>query len=40
MTIMYFLKNTGIPFNFGLMVLMGFIVGAGGFGDAVLYLCQ
>jgi putative ABC transport system permease protein len=28
MTIEYFLKNTGIPFNFGLMVIMGFIVGA------------
>jgi putative ABC transport system permease protein len=28
MTINYFLTNTGIPFNFGLMVVMGFIVGA------------
>ncbi|MGC4005573.1 MAG: ABC transporter permease [Pirellulales bacterium] len=28
LTIQYFLKNTGIPVNFGMMVLMGFIVGA------------
>jgi putative ABC transport system permease protein len=28
MTINYFLINTGIPFNFGLMIIMGFLVGA------------
>jgi putative ABC transport system permease protein len=28
LTIMYFLKNTGIPINFGVSVLLGFIVGA------------
>jgi len=27
MTVMYFLKNTGVPFNFGIMVLLGFLVG-------------
>jgi putative ABC transport system permease protein len=26
-TVMYFFKNTGIPFNFGITVLLGFIVG-------------
>ena len=28
LTVMYFLKNTGIPINFGVSVLLGFIVGA------------
>lgn len=27
MTIIFFLKNTGVPFNFGIMVILGFIVG-------------
>ena len=27
MTISFYLKNTGIPFNFGITVLIGFIVG-------------
>ncbi|MCU0734619.1 MAG: ABC transporter permease [Methylotetracoccus sp.] len=28
LTVSYFLKNTGIPINFGMSVLLGFIVGA------------
>jgi putative ABC transport system permease protein len=28
LTVMYFLKNTGIPINFGISVLLGFLVGA------------
>jgi putative ABC transport system permease protein len=28
LTVNYFLKNTGIPINFGISVLLGFIVGA------------
>ncbi len=27
MTVMYFLKNTGIPINFGITVILGFVVG-------------
>jgi putative ABC transport system permease protein len=27
MTVLYFLKNTGVPFNFGIMVILGFFIG-------------